>query len=39
MGQSEATGTNIAEVYLVWPQWEMMHLILESLEAPAKGEA
>ena len=29
----------IAEVCLVWPQWEKMHLILERLEAPGNGEA
>jgi hypothetical protein len=33
VGQLEALSTNITEVYLGRPQWEMC-LILESLEAP-----
>jgi hypothetical protein len=38
-GPFEAPCTYVTEVYLVWPQWEKMHLILESLEAPEKGKA
>ena len=30
---SEDAGTYRAEVCLVWPQWEKMHLIFERLEA------
>jgi hypothetical protein len=36
MGKS---GTYIAEICLVWPQWEKLLLILERLEFPGKGEA
>jgi hypothetical protein len=39
MGWSEAASTYIAEVCMVWPQWEKMYLILERLEVPGKGEA
>jgi hypothetical protein len=28
----------VAEDFLIWPQWEKIHLILERLEAPGKGE-
>jgi hypothetical protein len=38
-GRSKVPGTNIAEVFLVRPQWEKMCLILKRLEAPGKGEA
>lgn len=31
-------GINIAEVCLVWTQWEKMHLILYRLEVPGKEE-
>jgi hypothetical protein len=34
-----APGTNIAEVYLVSPQWEKTYLILEIPEVPWRGEA
>jgi hypothetical protein len=30
--------TYVAEVYLVWPQWEKMHLILGKIKAPEKGK-
>jgi hypothetical protein len=39
MAWFKVPGTYIAEVCLVWPQWEKMCLILERLEAPKKGEA
>jgi hypothetical protein len=39
MGWSKVPGTCIAEGCLVWPQWEKMHLVLEKLEAPGKGDA
>jgi hypothetical protein len=38
IGWSKAPATYIAEVSLVWPQWEKMRLILQRLEAPGKGE-
>ena len=38
-GWSEAPDTYVAEIYLTWPQWEKVHLILKSLDAPGKGEA
>ena len=37
-GWSKAAGKYIAEVYLIWPQWEKVRLIPERLEAPGKGE-
>ena len=39
LGWTEGPGTYIAEDCLVSPQWEKMHLILQRLEAPGKGEA
>jgi hypothetical protein len=39
MGWAEAPGTYIAEVCLVWPQWEKMCLTLERVEAPGKEES
>jgi hypothetical protein len=38
-GHSQAPGTYIGEVCLVWTHWEKTHLILERLEAPGEGEA
>ena len=39
MGWSEAHGTYIEEVCLVWPLWEVICIILKRLEALRKGEA
>jgi len=33
MGWSKVPGTYVAEGYLVWPQGERMHLILQRLDA------
>jgi hypothetical protein len=33
---SEVPGTHVAEICLVWPQWETMYVIFERLEAPVK---
>lgn len=32
-------GTCVAEDFLVWPQWEKMHLILWKLDASGKRDA
>jgi hypothetical protein len=37
MNQSEHPSTYIAEVCLIWPQWEKM--CLERFEAPGKEDA
>jgi hypothetical protein len=38
MGWSDTPGTYVAEVCLVWLQWEKTNLIPKRLEAPGKGE-
>lgn len=35
----EAASRHMAEDCLVWPQWVKMHIILERLEAPWRGES
>jgi hypothetical protein len=38
MSWSEAPNTYTAKDFLVWLQWEKMHLNFQKLEAPENGE-